>query len=124
LRAVRAVSSRPPRCTPRRAAWAPAARSGGPRGTSTPRGETARRYKPRPEVYRTAVRLLGLRPAEVMLVAAHNYDLAAARACGLATAFVPRPSELGPGQTTDLGPEADWNVVASDFLDLAQKVDA
>jgi len=84
--------------------------------------ENARRYKPRPEVYRTAVRLLGLRPVEVMLVAAHNYDLAAARACGLTTAFVPRPTELGPGQTTDLVAEADWNVVASDFLDLAQKL--
>jgi 2-haloacid dehalogenase len=86
--------------------------------------ENARRYKPRPEVYRTAVRLLGLRPAEVMMVAAHNYDLAAARACGLATAFVPRPTELGPGQTSDLGPESDWDVVAADFVDLAQKLGA
>jgi 2-haloacid dehalogenase len=86
--------------------------------------ENARRYKPRPEVYRTAVRLLGLRPAEVMLVAAHNYDLAAARACGLGTGFVPRPTELGPGQTTDLAPEADWDVVAADFLDLADKLGA
>jgi 2-haloacid dehalogenase len=86
--------------------------------------ENARRYKPRPEVYRTAVRLLGLRPAEVMMVAAHNYDLAAARACGLATAFVPRPAELGPGQTSDLGPESDWDVVAADFVDLAQKLGA
>ena len=84
--------------------------------------ENARRYKPRPEVYRTAVRLLGLEAAEVMLVAAHNYDLAAARACGLGTAFVPRPAELGPGQTSDLGPEADWDVVATDFLDLAEKL--
>ena len=63
--------------------------------------ENARCYKPRPEVYRTAIRLLGLRPGEVMMVAAHNYDLDAARACGLRTAFVPRPAEHGPGQTTD-----------------------
>jgi 2-haloacid dehalogenase len=84
--------------------------------------ENARRYKPRPEVYRTAARLLGLRSAEVMMVAAHNYDLAAARACGLGTAFVPRPTEHGLGQTSDLGPEADWDVVATDFLDLAQKL--
>jgi 2-haloacid dehalogenase len=84
--------------------------------------ENARRYKPRPEVYRTAVRLLGLRPAEVMMVAAHNYDLAAARACGLGTAFVPRPVEHGPGQTSDLAPEDDWDVVATDFLDLAQQL--
>ncbi|HEY3067558.1 MAG TPA: haloacid dehalogenase type II, partial [Methylomirabilota bacterium] len=51
--------------------------------------ENARCYKPRPEVYRTAVSLLGLAPAEIMMVAAHNYDLAAARREGLATAFVP-----------------------------------
>jgi 2-haloacid dehalogenase len=86
--------------------------------------ENAGRYKPRPEVYRTALRLLGLRPAEIIMVAAHNYDLAAARACGLATAFVPRPTEHGPGQTSDLGPEADWDVVATDFLDLAQQLGA
>jgi 2-haloacid dehalogenase len=86
--------------------------------------ENARCYKPRPEVYRTAVRLLGLRPGEVMMVAAHNYDLAAARACGLRTAFVPRPTEHGPGQTTDLVPEADWDVVAADFLDLARRLEA
>jgi 2-haloacid dehalogenase len=84
--------------------------------------ENARCYKPRPEVYRTAVRLLGLRPAEVMMVAAHNYDLAAARACGLGTAFVPRAAEHGPGQTSDLAPDADWDVVASDFLDLADQL--
>jgi 2-haloacid dehalogenase len=86
--------------------------------------ENARRYKPRPEVYRTAARLLGFRPAEVMMVAAHNYDLAAARACGLGTAFVPRPTEHGPRQTSDLAPEADWDVVATDFLDLAEKLGA
>ena len=85
--------------------------------------ENARCYKPRPEVYRTAVRLLGLRPGEVMMVAAHNYDLAAARACGLRTAFVPRPTEHGPGQTTDLVPEADWDLVAADFLDLARRLE-
>jgi 2-haloacid dehalogenase len=84
--------------------------------------ENARCYKPRPEVYRTAVALLGLRPDEVMMVAAHNYDLRAARTCGLRTAFVPRPAEHGPGQTSDLGPEADWDVVATDFLDLANRL--
>jgi 2-haloacid dehalogenase len=84
--------------------------------------ENARCYKPRPEVYRTAVRLLGLRPAEVMMVAAHNYDLAAARTCGLGTAFVPRAAEHGPGQTSDLASDADWDVVASDFLDLADQL--
>ena len=86
--------------------------------------ENARRYKPAPEVYRTAVGLLGLSPGQVMMVAAHNYDLRAAQAQGLRTAFVPRPTEYGPGQTTDLAPEGNWDVVARDFLDLAEKLGA
>ena len=64
--------------------------------------EIARAYKPDPRVYRASVAALGLEPAEVMMVAAHNGDLEAARACGLRTAFVPRPTEYGPGQDTDL----------------------
>jgi len=84
--------------------------------------ENARCYKPRPEVYRTAMALLGLEPGEVMMVAAHNYDLAAARAQGMATAFVPRPLEYGPGQRTDLKAESDWDVVADDLEDLAGRL--
>jgi 2-haloacid dehalogenase len=84
--------------------------------------ELARCYKPRPEVYRMAVALLGLRPDEVLMVAAHNYDLRAARDAGLRTAFVPRPAEHGPGQTTDLEPQEAWDVVAADFLDLAEQL--
>jgi len=84
--------------------------------------ENARRYKPAPEVYGTAIGLLGLRPGEVMMVAAHNYDLAAARSHGMRTAFVPRPTEYGATQTTDLVPESDWDVVATDMEDLARTV--
>ena len=81
--------------------------------------ENARRYKPAPEVYLTAIELLGVAPGEAMMVAAHNYDLAAARAHGMRTAFIPRPAEYGPGQTSDLAPESDWDVVARDMEDLA-----
>jgi len=73
---------------------------------------------------RTAVALLGLPAGQVMLVAAHNYDLRAARSEGWHTAFVPRPAEYGPGQTTDLAPEEAWDVVARDFVDLAEKLGA
>ena len=86
--------------------------------------ENARRYKPHPDSYRTAVSLLGLRPEQVMLVAAHNYDLRAAQSHGLHTAFVPRPTEYGPAQTTDLTPEGPWTIVAKDFLDLAGQLGA
>jgi 2-haloacid dehalogenase len=86
--------------------------------------ENARCYKPRPEAYRTAISLLALAPGDVMMVAAHNYDLAAARAEGMRTAFVPRPTEYGPGQTTDLAPEQNWDVVAKDIDDLARLLGA
>ncbi len=86
--------------------------------------EVARHYKPEPEAYLTAVRLLGLEPEQVMMTAAHNSDLVAAQALGLKTAFVVRPSEHGPGQTTDLKPEGAFDVVARDFLDLADQLDA
>jgi 2-haloacid dehalogenase len=86
--------------------------------------ENARRYKPAPEVYLTAIELLGVAPGEVMMVAAHNYDLAAARAHGMRTAFIPRPAEYGPGQTSDLAPESDWDVVARDMEDLAYSLGA
>jgi 2-haloacid dehalogenase len=81
--------------------------------------ENARCYKPRPEVYRTALALLGLRADEAMMVAAHNYDLAAAQALGLRTAFIPRPLEHGPGQTTDLAPAGKWDVVVDSVEELA-----
>jgi 2-haloacid dehalogenase len=86
--------------------------------------ETARAYKPMPEAYLVSCRQLALPPAAVMMVAAHNGDLKAAKAQGLATAFVPRPAEHGPGQTTDLMADASSVDVAADsFVDLAVKLD-
>ncbi len=79
-------------------------------------------YKPDPETYLGAARLLGLRPGEVMLAAAHNGDLAAARACGLKTAFFARPAEYGPHQKRDFAAESDWDVVARDIEDLATQM--
>jgi 2-haloacid dehalogenase len=83
--------------------------------------ETSRAYKPLPASYLNAVAMLGLTPGEVMLVAAHNNDLAAARSQGLRAAFVARPTEHGPKQTTDLVATEEWDLVASDFRDLALK---
>jgi 2-haloacid dehalogenase len=86
--------------------------------------EVAQNYKPDPAVYLASVAALRLAPEQVMMVAAHNGDLAAARTNGLKTAFVPRPSEHGPGQTTDLEADSDWDVIADDFIDLAEKLAA
>ncbi len=81
--------------------------------------EVARAYKPRPEAYLRTADALGLEPQACMLVAAHNDDLWAASALGFATAFVPRPTEYGPDQTTDLEATGPWDVVAGDFTELA-----
>jgi 2-haloacid dehalogenase len=78
-------------------------------------------YKPDPETYLGAAKMLGLAPGEVMLVAAHNSDLKGAQACGLATCFVPRPSEYGPHQNRDFGAEGEWTMVVSDIGDLADR---
>jgi 2-haloacid dehalogenase len=83
--------------------------------------EIAQAYKPRPEAYLRNAEALMLEPESVCLVAAHNGDLAAARGCGLRTAFIPRPTEHGPNQTTDLGPEEHWDVDANDIEDLARQ---
>ena len=84
--------------------------------------ELARHYKPDPEAYLTAAALLGLQPPQVMMVAAHNNDLLAAQKVGFRTAFVPRPTEYGPGQTTDLEANPTVDVMATDFNDLAQQL--
>ena len=86
--------------------------------------ETFGAYKPDPRTYDGAAAMLRLEPGQVMLVAAHNHDLAAAQARGLATGFVLRATEYGPAQERDLKPEGDWDVVASDFVELADKLGA
>lgn len=83
--------------------------------------DIARDYKPKPEVYLRSAAALGLAPGAVTMVAAHNEDLVAARAAGLCTAFVARPTEHGDGQLADLEPTSDWDIVAEDFIDLAKK---
>ncbi len=84
--------------------------------------ELARHYKPDPEAYATAAALLGLEPHQVMMVAAHNGDLAGARKVGFRTAFVHRPREFGSEQTTDLKPDPEFDVAAEDFDDLADQL--
>jgi len=82
--------------------------------------ETARAYKPLPQAYLASAELLNLAPSQVMLVAAHNGDLAAAAECGLRTAFVARPAEYGPHQKRDFKADRDWDVVTDSFTALAK----
>jgi 2-haloacid dehalogenase len=81
--------------------------------------ETAGAYKPLPQAYLVNAALLNLEPHQVMLVAAHNGDLAAAAAVGLRTAFVVRPTEHGPKQQRDLEADRAWDVVSTSFAGLA-----
>jgi len=83
-----------------------------------------RHYKPDPKVYLGAARLLDTDPKNIVMVAAHNYDLAAARSHGFKTGFVARPAEYGPRQESDLSAEADWDYVANDFEELAAQLNA
>jgi 2-haloacid dehalogenase len=84
--------------------------------------ELFKHYKPDPESYLGAAAILGCEPAEVMMVAAHKDDLRAAKACGLATGFVGRPKEKGPKAKVDVSPEADFDINAKDFIDLARRL--
>jgi len=85
--------------------------------------EVARHYKPDKEAYLTAAELLDLKPEEILMVAAHQNDLAAARALGFHTAFVPRPKE-GPNGEKNFTPDSRLDVVADDFVALAARLGA
>lgn len=79
-------------------------------------------YKPDREAYLAAVRLLGLRPEEAMMVAAHPGDLRAAMAAGLRAAYVHRPAEQGEEVEREAAPPPECDVVAEDFPDLVRQL--
>ena len=81
--------------------------------------EPARAYKPLAQAYIGSAELLNLAPSQVMLVAAHNGDLAAAASAGLRTAFVARPKEYGAKQDRDFKAERDWDIVTDSFRGVA-----
>jgi len=84
--------------------------------------EVFRAYKPDPAAYLGVGRVFDLPPARTMLVAAHHDDLAAARACGLQTAYVERPLEFGAGHPKDVSPDPANTLHARDFADLAAQL--
>ena len=81
-------------------------------------------YKPDQEVYLGCADLLGVLPDELMLVAAHPSDLRAARAAGLQTGYVARPLEQGPGREPHSVEPDEFDVTATDFIDLADRLEA
>jgi 2-haloacid dehalogenase len=76
-------------------------------------------YKPRPEAYQRAARLLQLEPREILMVACHNFDLNAARDVGFRTCFVHRPDEWGSGGPPDPVPHPATDLVVASFAELA-----
>ena len=81
--------------------------------------EVFRRYKPDPETYLGVARVFDCAPGEVMMVAAHHGDLAAARGCGLKTAYIERPMEYGPSQVKDVSPNPENTLHAESIVHLA-----
>ncbi len=86
--------------------------------------EVFKAYKPDPSVYRGVAQVFDVAPAAVMLVAAHQDDLAAARACGLQTAYVERPAEFGVGGIKDVRADPANALHARSFIDLAEQLGA
>ncbi|MFZ4480894.1 MAG: haloacid dehalogenase type II, partial [Rhodoferax sp.] len=84
--------------------------------------EVFRAYKPDPATYLGVASVFDLPPQEVMLVAAHHDDLAAARACGLHTAYIERAAEFGAANPKDVSPNPANNWHARDFQDLADQL--
>jgi 2-haloacid dehalogenase len=86
--------------------------------------EVFRAYKPDPAAYLGVAQVFDLKPDEVMLVAAHQDDLAAARDCGLQTAYIERPAEFGAARPKDVSPDPRNTWHATDFIDLARQLGA
>ena len=81
-----------------------------------------RSFKPDPKVYQLAVDALGLPPERLLMVACHKYDLKAAKAFGMRTAFIRRPLEFGPEATVDLGSESYFDFEVDTVGELAERL--
>lgn len=82
--------------------------------------EVSGHYKPDPEAYLATARQLGIQPDELCLVAAHHSDLAAARGCGLMTAYIDRPMEYGGRPAPDRRFASDWEWNVASLTELAE----
>lgn len=80
-------------------------------------------FKPDKECYLGAIKLLGGDAGTIMLCAAHNYDLDHAQGFGMLTAYVNRPLEYGPNQSSDLKAEQDWDIVVTSIEEVAERME-
>ena len=84
--------------------------------------EVFRQYKPHPDTYTGVANVFDVPHSSVMLVAAHHNDLAAARDCGLATAYIERPLEFGPTKPKDVSSRSENTYHANSITDLATQL--
>lgn len=80
-------------------------------------------YKPDAAMYDSAPRFLDLAPQQIMMVACHPWDLDAAKARGLKTAYVHRPEEWGPGKGRDVPAPGTYDVIVHSFIELADALE-
>jgi 2-haloacid dehalogenase len=85
--------------------------------------ELAGRYKPDHGVYQYAASILDLRNDQVMMVAAHDFDVRAAAEAGLRTAYVSRPAEYGGNGPVEEVVKEHFDIYAIDFHDLASQLE-
>ena len=79
-------------------------------------------YKPSLQAYLKGISLLGLKPAETMMVAAHEGDLAAAQTAGMNTAYVNVPEEDNMAEGFEQPSETHFDIEAEDFEALCKKL--
>jgi 2-haloacid dehalogenase len=69
-----------------------------------------------------ATALLGCEPSEIMLVASHKSDLAAAAACGLRTCYVSRTPGVRSGVAVEEPPaKGRFDLMVEDLLELSRR---
>ena len=68
--------------------------------------EDVRAYKPDPRPYRWVLEQMGVQAEDALMVAAHAWDLAGAKAVGMQTAFIQRPGAVA----YPLGAQPDYIV--------------
>ncbi|MDO9314057.1 MAG: haloacid dehalogenase type II [Burkholderiaceae bacterium] len=84
--------------------------------------ETFTAYKPDPKTYLGVGKVLDVEPGQVLMVASHQSDLTAARACGLPTAYVERPLEWGSNRANPERPDPANTYFATSLIDLATQL--